>query len=71
MFLLDSEHIREGALPSVVKLGERRPVTLAQVITVLWNMPSLAQCRDRRLNSGFDIFSLAVAACNGRTLGSQ
>src|SRR6266566_8829405 len=37
--LLDSEHIPEGALPNFVKLGKGRPVTLGQIIGVLWNVP--------------------------------
>ena len=39
MFLLYSEHIPEGALPGVVEPGKGRPVPLAQVITIRWNMP--------------------------------
>jgi hypothetical protein len=42
VFLLYAEHMPEGALPGFVQLGKGRPVPLAQIIGVCWNIPSLA-----------------------------
>jgi hypothetical protein len=41
-FLLDPEHVPEGALACFVKPGKGRPVTLAYIIAVIWDVPSLA-----------------------------
>jgi len=40
--LLYSKHLPEGALAYVVKPGKGRPVTLTQILGVLWNVPPLA-----------------------------
>jgi hypothetical protein len=42
MFLSYAEYIPEGALAGFIKLGEGWPVTLAQVIAILRNVPPLA-----------------------------